>query len=243
MVNIYRIMPRSKSLRKYQKQLMDINKCMSMKLKQIRKTTAYKNLIPYGVGKRKAANPNQKYHFGNKSTMRKGELCEALSQPQQYHRKIRKAYGTGKRKSIKPTGPRKRYSRTGDCRPYRRKPPCKAPTKFKGVTTTGKKCCYKKRQSEATKQKRLANKSKKIASKARYNKQKKITQKGTRPKRKSVRPVVSKKSSSRKGECRPSERKPPCKEPRKFEGVTTTGKKCCYKRKQSEATRQKRLAN
>ena len=112
-------MPRSKSKsskstkktssgRQYTKTLMDVNKCMTKTLKEIRKSSAYKKLIPYGVGSRKSANPNQKYHFGNKSTMKKGQLCEALSNPKSYHSKLKKAYGTGKKKQIKNTGTRKR---------------------------------------------------------------------------------------------------------------------------------------
>jgi hypothetical protein len=181
-------MPRSKSkskskskssVRKYTKVLMDINECNQKTLKQIRKSRAYRNLIPFGVGKRRKANPNQKYHFGNKSTMRKAELCEALSNPKAYHKKLKKAYADGKKNNIKNTGPRKRYSRTGECRPYRRKPPCEAPTPYEGITTAATPCCYKKKQSEATKNKRLANKKKVLASKKKYN-EKKSNQKSTR---------------------------------------------------------------
>lgn len=190
-----------KSARRYTKTLMDINECMTKTLKEIRKTQSYKRLIPYGVGKRKGENPNQKYHFGNKSTMRKAELCEALSNPKKYHMKLKKAYGDGKKKSIKNTGPRKRYSRTGDCRPYRRKPPCKGDKPHKGVTTTGEACCYKKKQSEATIAKRKRNASKVKKEKAKYNRSKKITQKSVGRKRKVSRKVskkVSKKKSTKK---------------------------------------------
>lgn len=172
----------------YTKSLLDLNKCMSMTVKEIRKSTAYKQLIPFGVGNRKSANPKNKYHFGNKSTLRKAPLCEALNNPKQYHAKLKKAYADGKKQNIKNTGPRKRYSRTGDCRPYRRKPPCKDPTPHKGVTTTGKNCCYKKRQSEDTKRKRKANANKVKAQKRKYNSSRKITQKSEgRRKRKSVK--------------------------------------------------------
>ena len=188
-------MPRSKSKKTktkkvYTKRLMNVNKCMNKTLKQIRKSEAYHNLIPFGVGKRRSANPNKKYHFGSKSTMRKQELCEALSNPKAYHNKLKKAYGTGKRKQIKNTGRRKRFSRTGDCRPYKRKPPCKGSKKNEGVTTTGQPCCYKKKQSAATKRKRLANKKKMLSKKKTYNskiRKHKYGQKNTGKARKSTK--------------------------------------------------------
>ena len=179
---------KSKSSRKYTKTLMDLNECMSKTLKEIRKSKAYKRLIPYGVGKRKIANPNQKYHFGSKSTMRKAPLCEALSNPKAYHKKLKKAYGTGKKAAIKNTGPRKRYSRKGDCRPFsgpnKRTPPCRQ-TNFphRGLTTSGKSCCYKKKQSQATKDKRARNKGAVKQEIKNYNNQRGITQSKTRPKR------------------------------------------------------------
>ena len=180
-----------KSARKYTKMLMDLNECMTKTLKEIRKTKAYKRLIPYGVGKRKSENPKQKYHFGNKSTLRKAPLCEAMSNPKSYHKKLKKAYGTGKKKQIKNTGTRKRYSRTGDCRPFsgpnKRTPPCSGSHKNKGLTTTGKSCCYKKKQSAATKAKRKANAKKIKAQIKKYNSQKSITQKSTGKRKKSKR--------------------------------------------------------
>ena len=163
---------------KYTQELMDLTECKDEKtLKEIRKTKAYKMLIPYKVGKRKKANPNQKYHFGYKSTMRKDELCEALSNPKAYHKKLRKAYGTGKKPDIKSLGPRKRFSRKGDCRPYRRKPPCSGSTPHKGITTTAKPCCYKRKQSEKTQAKRRKNAKNAKKAIKKYNNKRKITQK------------------------------------------------------------------
>lgn len=191
-----------KSAKKYTKMLMDLNECMTKTVKEIRKTQAYKRLIPYKVGSRTGENKNQKYHFGNKSTMRKGDLCESLSNPKAYHKKLKKAYGTGKKKQIKNTGPRKRYSRTGDCRPFsgpnRRKPPCTGKHKNKGVTTTGVACCFKRPQSAKTQAKRKANAKKVKAQRAKYNKQKSITEKPSNRKRRTQKRKRSKKKSSSK---------------------------------------------
>lgn len=182
-------MPRSK--RDYKKTLMHHQECINKTLKQIRKTNAYKQLIPFGVAGRKNMNSKHKYHFGNKSTMRKGDLCEALSDPKKYHAKIKRNYGTGKKKGarkMKNSSKRKRYSRTGDCRPFsgpnKRTPPCSGSHKNSGLTTTAKKCCYKKAQSAATKAKRRRNSASKKTSIRKYNSKRGITQKSTGSKRK-----------------------------------------------------------
>ena len=173
----------SKPLRKFQKALMDYNSCMDKTVKQIRKSSAYKDLVPFGTYK----NPKS-YHFGKRSYMKKTELCEALSDPKKYHAEIKKNYGTGKRtgaNKITNSGPRKRFSRLGNCTPSKRKQPCKAPFRHKGITTTAKPCCYKKPQSAKTQAKRRANASAKKAQKRRYNRQKTITQgKSSRRRRK-----------------------------------------------------------
>ena len=174
---------RKKSLQvkaKYQKTLMNFNKCMSENtLKQIRKTRAYKELVPFGSYK----NKSNAYHFGRKSSMKKRDLCRALSNPKAYHKKVKEKYGTGKRKGVgkmKNSAKRKRYSRLGNCTPAsgpkKRTEPCTGAFKNRGITTTAKKCCYKKPMSAATKRKRRSNAKAKKAAKTRYNSQSIITE-------------------------------------------------------------------
>lgn len=131
--------------------------CLGMTVKQIKQTQEYKGLTP--LGKR---NKSGTYRYGNKSTMRKAELCEALSNPEKYHLKI------GKLKSLKKNaGPRKRPTRTGACLVAKRKIPCNDSVyKFEGLTTTGARCCYKKQQSEKTMAKRMKNATKQIKAQA-----------------------------------------------------------------------------
>ena len=122
--------------------------CLGMTVKQIKRTPEYKGLTPLGK-----QNKSGSYKHGNKSTMRKANLCEALSNPQKYHLKIAKL------KSLKKNaGPRKRATRTGACLVAKRKVPCNNSVyKYQGITTTGSACCYKKKQSAKTIAKRLAN--------------------------------------------------------------------------------------
>lgn len=212
--------PRSKSkksksrkspMAKYKRTLMDVNECMSKTVKQIRKTEAYRKLVPFGTYR----NKSNAYHFGNKSTLRKGKLCEALSNPKSYHAKIKKKKGNGKRKganAIKNAGPRKRFSRLGNCTPAsgpnKRTAPCTKKFKHSGLTTTAKKCCYKKKQSEATKLKRKRNAAAKKASKKKYDSKKGITQKSTgRRVRKSRRKKSVSPQLKRKKKKAPSKRK------------------------------------
>jgi len=58
------------------------------------------------------------------------------------------------------------------------------------------------------------------------------------------KPFGARKRASRKGECLVEKRKIPCNDPvYKFQGVTTTGKSCCYKKQMKQKTINKRLAN
>ena len=205
---------KSSPMAKYKHQLMDVNECMSKTVKQIRKEGAYRNLVPFGTYKRKS----NVYHFGNKSTMKKAQLCEALSNPKAYHARIKKNKGTGKRKgpnAMKNSGKRKRNSRLGNCTPSYRKPTngsCKnskvmskskkVAAPHKGLTTTAKKCCYKKKQSAATKAKRKRNASKKKSAITKYN-SKTSNQKSTKVGRRSRKkkspssPVLKRKSKKK----------------------------------------------
>jgi len=192
----------------YKRKLMDVNECMSKTVKQIRKSEAYRKLVPFGTYR----NKSNVYHFGTKSTLRKQPLCEALSNPKSYHAKIKKNRGTGKRKganAIKNSGNRKRFSRLGNCTPQsgikKRTLPCTGAFKYSGLTTTAKKCCYKNPQSAATKAKRIANKGAKVAQKKAYTARiQKSTIKGTQKtkgrvvrksrKKKNTSPILKRKS-------------------------------------------------
>jgi len=120
-------------------------KCMSMKVSDIRKTREYELLTPLGV-----KNKSGHYRFGNKSYLNKKNLCLALDNPAQYHKKIQE-----KRLKKVNAGPRKRSTRKGDC-PTKRKVPCSGSHPHKGLTTTGKPCCYKIKQSAKVTKKRMA---------------------------------------------------------------------------------------
>ena len=155
-------------------QKMNYKECMSMSVKKIRASKEYKNLTPLGK-----KNPSGSYKYGNKSYMRKKELCKALSDPAEYHRKI----ANMKAQKIN-AGPRKRPGRAGECNPKKRRPvkgKCVNPThKHKGITTTGVECCYKKPMTEKTLKKRKANAAAVKAdakSKRAKNKRKKSTRK------------------------------------------------------------------
>lgn len=123
-------------------------RCLGMTVKQIKKTKEYKGLTPQGK-----LNKSGTYHYGNKSSMKKAELCEALNNPRNYHKKI----ASLKKKKIN-AAKRKRPTRKGECLVAKRKVPCKDPVyKHQGVTTTGKPCCFKNKMSAKTMAKRLSN--------------------------------------------------------------------------------------
>ena len=53
--------------------------CIRMTVRQIRQTDEYKGLTPLGK-----QNTSGSYHYGNKSTMKKEDLCRALDNPKTY---------------------------------------------------------------------------------------------------------------------------------------------------------------
>ena len=127
---------------------LDEGICTGMTVKQIRKTPEYKGLTPLGK-----ANKSGSYRYGNKSTMRKADLCRVLNDPQSYHTQIAQL-----KSQKKNAGPRKRSSRKGQCLVEKRKIPCNDTTyQFEGVTMTGEKCCYKKAMKAKTMAKRMKN--------------------------------------------------------------------------------------
>lgn len=121
------------------------DECMKMSIREIRKTREYGGLTPMGK-----QNDTGKYRFGNKSYLNKRELCKALDNPTSYHKKIEKM-----KKQKKNAGPRKRSTRQGDCPKPRNNKVCSGSHAHKGLTTSGKHCCYKKQQSEKVAKKRV----------------------------------------------------------------------------------------
>ena len=143
--------------KKSTKQVHDIRlpyeECMKKTFRQIKKTKEYAVLTPLGV-----YNPSRAYHDGHKSTMNKVELCKALDNPKTYHAANKKL-----KEAKKPFGARKRNTRKGKCLVSARKIPCTGETyKHEGVTTTGERCCFKKKQTTATMEKRLRNAAKSL---------------------------------------------------------------------------------
>ena len=120
--------------------------CINMPIREIRQTREYKLLTPLGK-----KNTSGHYKHGNKSYLNKEKLCRALDDPSAYQNKITSL----KSRKIN-AGPRKRETRTGDCPTARNLQDCKVhPThKNAGLTTTGKHCCYKKKQSNKVTNKR-----------------------------------------------------------------------------------------
>lgn len=120
--------------------------CMSMPIREIRKSKEYKNLTPLGK-----LNKSGHYRFGNKSSMNKGELCKALNDPKKYQQKI-KSLKEQKKNAAK----RSRSTRKGMCPTSRNFPVCSEHSshKFAGLTTTGQHCCFKKKQSKKVMNKR-----------------------------------------------------------------------------------------
>lgn len=153
--------------------------CMLMSIRDIRQTKEYASLTPMGK-----KNDTGKYRFGNKSYMNKKDLCKALNDPDAYHKKIEDLKKKGEN-----AGPRKRPTREGECPVHRNKKECMAPHPHKGLTTTGKSCCYKKKQSDKVLEKRIAEKK-------RREKAKNMKKSGS--KKKSASKKKSSKRTSRK---------------------------------------------
>jgi hypothetical protein len=136
-----------KVLAKKQKDLrLPYETCISMPIREIRQTKEYKLLTPLGT-----KNTSGHYKHGNKSYLNKEKLCRALDDPSAYQNKI----SSLKDRKVN-AGPRKRVTRTGDCPAKRELANCAVhPThKNAGLTTAGKHCCYKKKQSRKVANKR-----------------------------------------------------------------------------------------
>ena len=126
---------------------LPLDQCQGMTLKQIRRSIEYKSLTPLGKKNRSGS-----YRYGNKSYLRKTELCRVLDNPSSYHTQVKNA-----KKVKKNMGPRKRKTRKGDCLVAIRKLPCNGPVyQHRGLTTTGKQCCFKRKQSKKVTDKRRA---------------------------------------------------------------------------------------
>ena len=127
---------------------LPLDMCMKMTIKEIRATKEYASLTPLGKKNKSGA-----YKYGNKSYLNKKPLCEALDNPSGYQAKI-----LDLKLQKKNAGPRKRSTRKGKCPAKRNKKKCPASHPHKGLTTTGKSCCYKKKQSAKVVAKRSKSK-------------------------------------------------------------------------------------
>ena len=121
------------------------DECVRMSVRDIRQTEEYKRLTPLGK-----YNTSGTYHYGNKSRMRKHDLCTALDNPKKYHEYIQ-TLKVDKRNAAT----RKRSTRKGLCLTKKRQVPCDGGDfPHKGLTSTGQECCFKKKQSKKTMDKR-----------------------------------------------------------------------------------------
>lgn len=130
----------------------------------LKDTEAYKKLSPFGTYQTKSG----KYNYGNKSYLKKKDLCKILMNPEIYFQKNIKECKKDKKYHEKRSASEKnriRESRKGMC-PNNRKPSIitnNCPNKenplykHKGLTTTGKECCYKRKMSKNTMNKRKNN--------------------------------------------------------------------------------------
>jgi len=128
--------------------LVKMNKSGKPSLKE---TMAYKSLSPFGTYK----NANGKYNYGNKSYLKKKDLCNVLMNPQSYFEQNIKECKSDKKYHKKRKDDEKnriRPTRKGDC-PTKRLPKndlcpndISSDHIFKRKTTTGNDCCYKKQQ-------------------------------------------------------------------------------------------------
>ena len=127
----------------------------------LKDTEAYKNLSPFGTYQTNSG----KYNYGNKSYLKKKELCKVLMNPKNYFRKNAAECRKDKKYHEKRPAEKKnriRKTRKGEC-PNKRKPDpstndCPNPQNpdylHKGLTTTGKDCCYKRKMGKKTMNKR-----------------------------------------------------------------------------------------
>lgn len=121
----------------------------------LKDTEAYKKLSPFGTYQTETG----KYNYGNKSYLKKKDLCLVLMNPSMYFEKNKDECKKDRKYHEKRPKERKnriRDSRKGEC-PNNRKPnvatnECpnsKNPEySHKGLTTTGKDCCYKRKMSK-----------------------------------------------------------------------------------------------
>lgn len=125
----------------------------------LKDTEAYKKLSPFGTYQ----NDSGKYNYGNKSYLKKKDLCKVLMNPKMYFKKNKNECKEDKKYHEKRPVEKKnrvRDSRKGQC-PNKRKPVAgdcpntESPDYVhKGLTTTGNDCCYKRKMSKKTMNKR-----------------------------------------------------------------------------------------
>ena len=143
--------------------------CMSLTLKDIRQLKAYQELTPSANTKMRKSGKGV-YRFGCKSTASKHKLCLFLSNPETYYEIVKEA---NEKKTPEDRKLYKLRDRTGQriglCVPKIRLPSddgeCdKHPDYiFKGLTTTGEKCCFKRKQSDKIRKEREERKNDDIA--------------------------------------------------------------------------------
>lgn len=152
----------------------------------LKDTLAYKKLSPFGTYQ----NANGKYNYGNKSYLRKADLCKVLMNPESYFEKNIKECKKDKKYHRKRPANKKnrvRVSRKGLCPPKRKPKNDNCPNDIslqhihKRGTTTDVPCCYKnpkkdkkaKKPKKAKKQKKLSNMEKLIKERAERAKKRK----------------------------------------------------------------------
>ena len=133
----------------------------------LKETNAYKALSPFGTYQ----NVSGKYNYGNKTYLKKADLCKVLMNPESYFeqnikqckkdKKYHKKRQSGKKNRVRPT-------RKGLC-PQKRKPKnnnCPNDISLqhihKGKTTTNNDCCYKREQKKNKKKKKKLTKMEKL---------------------------------------------------------------------------------
>jgi len=125
----------------------------------LKDTEAYKKLSPFGTYQTKSG----KYNYGNKSYLKKKDLCIVLMNPESYFQKNINDCENDKKYHLKRTNEKKnriRESRKGNCPTHRIVNPitkkCDKDIQYihKGLTTTGKECCYKRKMTKKTLNKR-----------------------------------------------------------------------------------------
>jgi hypothetical protein len=124
----------------------------------LKDTLAYKSLSPFGTYQ----NANGKYNYGNKSYLRKADLCKVLMNPSSYFEKNIKECKKDKKYHRKRPANKKnrvRPTRKGLCPPKRLPKDDNCPNDislehvYKRETTTGNDCCYKREGKKKNKKK------------------------------------------------------------------------------------------